>query len=46
MILPSKIQKIRKKDGRNNNPYLWLKEEGEDLYIHNNIIFRVARIQQ
>lgn len=46
MVLPTKIQKIKKIEARNNNPYYWLKEEGEDLYIYNEIIFRVTRVVQ
>lgn len=44
MILPSKIAKIKKMEARYCS-YYWMKEDGEDLYIWNNIIFRVAKIQ-
>ncbi|EAR86269.3 translation initiation factor eIF3 subunit (macronuclear) [Tetrahymena thermophila SB210] len=45
MVYPSYLQKHKKIEPNNKqyNNWLWLKEEGEDMYIINNIIFRVAK---
>lgn len=45
MVLPSSLQQYKKIESNNKqyNQWLWLKEDGEDLYAYNNIIFRVAR---
>ncbi|KAL4512145.1 hypothetical protein ABPG72_005147 [Tetrahymena utriculariae] len=45
MVYPSYLQKYKKIEPNNKqySNWLWMKEEGEDMYIANNIIFRVAK---